>query len=329
MANGPILKRTCNIGIGKETTRGTAVSPTMFLQATDWDFQDQAEVVKTERTLGIMEAYKDQFVSKKWCEGQITLEALDKTSGYFLLGALGSVSSEEDMNDSGVYHHTFGILQSPQNPSFTLYEKRGALETLQYRNSIISSLDFAFTTGDYVKMTANVKGFNGETATITPVYENEHVFTANNVSVKLADDYADLDTAEEVCVQDLSLSINNNPIDIECLGHQTPKDFLKGQVEITGSMTMIFHDTEQRDMALNNLSKAMVISMVDTNSTIGTSSNPALTIDLPLVKFETQGISGGANDYLSITLNFTGYYDLTSGVEKAISAVLTNTTSTY
>lgn len=329
MSNTPVLKRLCNIGIGKEITRGTAVSPSMWLQATDWDFQDQAEVVKTERTFGRQEAYKDQIVSKKWSEGQVSMEVLDQTAGYFLLGAFGSVSSAEDGDDAGVYYHAFSISQTAQNPSFTIVEKRGALETLQYSNAVVSSLDFDFTVGDYCKMTANLKGKNGASTSATPSYANEHVFVAKNVGVKLADDYSDLDTADNICVQGLTLSINNNPFDVDCLGYDTPKDFLKSQVEITGTINMIFHDTDQRDMALQNLAKAMRISIEDTNSTIGTSSHPALTIDLPLVKFESQGISGGANDYLSISLNFTGYYDLTGGVEKAISAVLTNTTASY
>ena len=111
-----ILKRRFNIGVGKEAVRGTLVAPGYWIKPNSEDVEDKVDVQVSERALGIIEDSEDQQITKKYAEGTIMGEVMDTSIGLFMLGAFGQVASVETA-DTGVYEHTFSVLQSSQHPS--------------------------------------------------------------------------------------------------------------------------------------------------------------------------------------------------------------------
>lgn len=320
------IKRIYNLGIGKETVRGTKVTPSFWLKPTSNDVQDRIEVVKSERQNGRQEGKEDQAIAKTWSDGTIEGEIFDKSIGLFLLGALGDVDSVES-GDAGVYNHTFSVLQSSQHPTFTIVEKRADVEQVAYTNSVIESLGLNFELNSYCTFSANMKGKGKVADTSSPSYVNENFFMAKNVTVKIADTYAGLNTGSSVCVKNLSLEIQKNIQDDECLGNTTPTDFLNQDFGVSGEIELYFDSIYNRDYALNGTQKALRIILEDTATTIGSTSHPKIVIDLAKVKFEEPEISSEGKEIVRLVLKFEAFYSATDGL--LINTVLTNTQASY
>jgi len=321
-----ILKRKFNIGIGKESARGTKVAPAIWLKPTSEDFNDQAEVIATERSMGIIEDSDDQVVVKKFASGVIAGELFDKSFGYLLLGALGAVSSAESA-DSGVYNHTFTVLQSAQHPTLTLEIKRGDIEQKAYPNAVIENLKISAGVNQYVMFEADIRAKTGETASNTPSYVVENYFLAKDISVKLADDYDDLGSASAIDVKSVDIEIAKNIEDDDVLGTDGPSDFLNKQMVIEGTMVLNFATVYEKNYMLDSATKAMRVEMNNTAVTIGATSHPKLVIDLAKVKFSEAPITGGNNDIAQIEVKFKGFYS--SAEAFSIKAILTNLQASY
>lgn len=322
-----ILKRKFNIGIGKETTRGTKVVPAIWLKPTSEDYNDNVDVVATERSMGVIEDSDDQVVVKNFSSGVFAGEIFDKSFGYFLLGAIGQVASVEKVGDSGVYDHTFSVLQSAQHPSLTVEIKRGDIEQKAYANAVVESLKISSAVNEYVMFEVAMRGKAGVAGTATPSYVTENYFLAKNIAVKLADTYGDIGSAVAIDVKNVELNINKNIEDKDLISNDGPADFLNKQMVIEGTMEMYFADVYARDYALNGTSKAMQIVMENTGVTLGNSSTPKLVINLAKVKFSDAPIKGGNNDLASVEISFKAFYSPSDS--KSIEAILTNTQASY
>lgn len=322
-----ILKRKFNIGVGKETVRGTKVEPGMWLKPTSEDISEKVEVIATERSMGIIEDSDDQVVTKKFSSGVIAGELFDQSFGYFLLAAIGSVASVEKGGDAGVYDHTFTVLQSSQHPTLTIEKKRGTIEQIAYPNAVIESLKIEAIVNDYVKFEASIRAKVGEAATSTPSYVVENYFLAKDIKAKIAADYSGLGSAVEVDTRNIVLNINKNIDDKDLLGDSEVSDFLNKQIAFEGSLEMYFASVTERDYALDGTQKAMVIEIENTDITIGATSHPKLVINLAKVKFSDPVESGDNNEMVKVVVAFKGFYSLTDS--KSCEAILTNLKTSY
>lgn len=323
------IKRRFNVGIGKETERGTVVVPGFELKPTSEDFNDQVETIVSERGMGVIEDSEDLVVGKKFSSGSIAGELFDKSIGLILLGAFGKVdSAAQTAPNASVYDHTFTVLQSAQHPSFTLDVKRGDIEHLAYPNCVIENLKIEAEGGaKYVTFEADFRGKAGVASTTTPSYVAENYFLAKDVIIGLATNYSGIAAATAIDVKSLSLEISKNIEDVDVLGDDEPSDFLNKQIAIEGEIVMNFSSATEKGYVLNNTPKAMRITFENTSVTIGSSAHPKLVIDLAKVKFSEAGISGGNNDLAGIALKFKGLYSATDS--KSITAVLSNIETAY
>ena len=319
------IKRIYNSGIGKETTRGTKIAPTFWLKPTSFDVQDKIDLVKSERAFGRIESKDDVVIGKKYSAGSIEGEIFDKSVGLFLLGAMGEVSTSTV--ESGVYAHTFSVLQSSQHPSFTIVEKRGDIEQVAYVNSVIETLDLDLAVNDYIKFKAGMKGLAQVADTSSVTYADENYFMAKDITIKTADTYAGVSAGDTVCAKNLTLSIAKEIQDDDCLGSEEPTDFLNQDFSLTGEMEIYFSSVYERDWALNNTLQAMEITIEDTNTTIGSALHPKMVITLAKVKFEEPEISSNNNEIVRLVVKFEAYYDSDNSLLGDI--VLTNTQVSY
>ena len=321
-----ILKRKFNIGIGKETARGTKVIPAIWLKPTSEDFNDQAETIATERSMGIIEDSDDQVVVKKFASGVFAGELFDQSFGFLLLSALGQVSSVESA-DAGVYDHTFTVLQSAQHPTLTVEVKRGDIEQLAYPNAVVENLKISSAVNQYVMFEVDIRGKVGESATNTPSYIVENYFLAKNVVAVMADDYSGIGAGETLDIKSIDIEIAKNIEDDDVLGNDGPSDFLNKQLVIEGSMELNFTTVYEKNYVLDNTMKALRVTITNDCETIGAVSSPELVIDLAKVKFSEAPITGGNNDIAKVEVKFKAFYS--SDDAFSIKAVLTNTKSSY
>lgn len=321
------IGRLIKVGIGKETSRGTKVAPAYWLDLANITVDDKFEYVVDDGAIGVIEDAKDLKVTKRYSQGEISGKVADKSFGLILLSALGSVASvEKSAPNTGVYDHSFSVQEDAQHDSLTV-EAKNPNEQLAFPNVMISSLEVTADLNEFVKFKGEVMGKPGEAAANTPAFLTENNFLAKNVSVKFADDLAGLGAASAIDAKNISIKIEKNLESDDVLGSDTPADILNKKFSITGSIELYYDATTYKTLSLAGTQKAVRIDLVDTGTTIGSSANPEIKIDLAKVKLTEWAKDGENDDIVKQTLDFKAFYSLADS--QMISVVLTNEEATY
>jgi hypothetical protein len=320
------IGRKIEIGIAKETTRGTAAAPSYWLAKMNATIDEKFEGVVDENSIGVIEDAQDFKITKKWAEGEIGGKLTDRSFGLFLLAALGTVASSTKSGESAVYEHAYSVQQDTQHDTLTL-EMKNPNEQLAFANGALSSLGIKAELGNFVEFTANVMAKAGAAATSTPSYTAENAFLAKDVNVKFATNLAGLGAASAIKVKNVELSIEKNLESDDVLGSIAPNDFLNKQFTITGAIELLYDATTYKALALAGTQRAMRIAITDTAVTIGTGSNPTITIDLAKVKLTEWAKTSDNNELIKETLTFKAFYSTADS--KMLNLQLVNTVAGY
>lgn len=321
------IGRKVNVGIGKETTRGTAVAPEFWLPKMELEIDDVIEQVINESSVGVIEDAENADIVLKKAEGSLTGRIDDTAFGLWLLATLGKVSAPSVVSgETSVYDHTFSVLQDAQHPSLTISvnDENG---DRQYPLGMVNSLELNIALGEFATYNVEFQANKSESATLTPSYSlTERVFLPQHGEVKFASDLSGLDSAPAINVKSVSLTISKNIEDDQVLGSVDPVDRLNKQFEVEGTIELLYTDRSYIDtILLGDLAQALRIRLTGTE-TIGNSSNPRLTIDLAKVKLNEVSRDLSNNEIVKQTLNFKSFYSLADA--KSITAVLRNLRST-
>jgi len=125
----------------------------------------------------------------------------------------------------------------------------------------------------------------------------------------------------------VNLTINKNVEDWQDLGSDEPTDIVNKALTVSGDLEAIFDDETYKDYNLDGTKMASLITIENTDETIGTASNPKLEITLAPMSFRDWGRSTGQDDIVSQTIAFDGNFSLTDS--KTVSVTLLNTQSSY
>ena len=109
--------RRASLGIAREATRGTFVTPTYWLPYESLKIDDKAIVVDAGGAFAQIEDSMESFVTKKFAEGEIEAILDDKAIGVILSALVGSAPSSSGSTN---YTHTFTLANSNQHTSLAL-----------------------------------------------------------------------------------------------------------------------------------------------------------------------------------------------------------------
>lgn len=109
------------IGVAKETTRGTPIAPAYELRWGSLDFNDGVMQSVDESRSGILEDSRDIKVVGLFADGKVTAPVRDKSIGLFLASLFGT-NTDTGPSDSA-YTHTFTVAQNVQHSSLTFHRK--------------------------------------------------------------------------------------------------------------------------------------------------------------------------------------------------------------
>jgi len=320
------IGRQVNLGIGKETARGTAVAPTFWIPAVSNGVEDTIEMATDEQTVCVIEGDIDAKVVKKFSQGDIEGLVRDKSFGLLLLALFGSISSALASGETIVYDHSFSVNQSVQHPSLTLALKHPA-ENVRFAMSMLNTLEITAELGNFVRYAVNFIGKKGGTAVDTAGYTAENQFVAQHCIVKFADDLAGLGAATPVKVKTVTLTFSKNIETDDVIGSVEPNDILNKEFRLEGSVELLYDDATYKTLALAGTKKAMRLELKNTDITLGVASNPTLQIDLAKVLITEFARSGANNDLVRQALTLTAYYSIADA--KMATAKLTNETVSY
>jgi hypothetical protein len=321
------IGRLVNLGIGKESSRGTAVVPTYWLFKSDLNYQEKFEQAVEDSSVGVIADAIDAQTTKRWAEGSFGGDIKDKSIGLILLSLFGSVSSALKSGESIVYEHTFSLGNSAQHPSLTLGID-DPWQDYQFALAMIESLEIKYERGKFVAFTANFKSKKGATATLTTTYTAENSFRPQDFVFKMASSLSGLSAASATTIKSATLKFEKNLEIDEVLGSIDPADILNKQFSCTGTIEAIFEDEATfKTIALGDTAKALRFDIKNTSVAIGTSANPELQIDLAKVKFSEITRATPIGDLVKQTLGFKAFYSL--GDSKMFSAILINLAASY
>lgn len=329
MAKG--IGRLFQLGIAKETTRGTAeTAATFWIPWSEISLDEKDTKILDEQTRGVIEDSVGMSIVKQWAEGTLKAPIGDKHFGLILLAAFGLVTTTDNPDvDPSVKDHTFSVQQNAQHQSLTLFadDPIGG-QDYTHALGVLTQLEISYELGKFLEYTAQLKAKKGAAAILTPATTTENRFLPQHLTFKTASNLAGLGTAAATKIRSLTLRIIKNIEDDDVLGSISPNDFLNKQLAIEGTLEAIFqNESDFKNDFLSGTSKAMRLDLKNTDVTIGTAANPQLTIDLAKVTFTELTRAIRLNDVVLQTVAFKAHYS--TGDSKIGDFKLTNTQAAY
>ncbi len=323
-----IIGRTGALGIGIESTKGTPVAAAYWIPVQGYSFDDKIELVKNDSAMGQIFEFNDADITKLWAEGDYDGKLFLNSLGAELVALFGQSPSSAQRTTTGVYDHTYALLNSNDHKALTI-GYNDAVQEISFPFGTIDSWSLEVAVDDYVKRTVSLISKKSASASHTPAFTNEIEFLPSHCSFKTATTAAGLGAASAINITNFKLDVKKNAEAIYNIGSNEPTDIINKQFNVTGSVELYFEDTTHRDIVMANTHKAMRIRMTDAATIIGSSGshNPEFYIDLNDVVFDSYERNWSSNDPLAQTLNFEGVYSIADGA--GISARLTNTVVSY
>src|SRR5277367_3763108 len=117
------IGRLVQVGVAKETTRGTAISSATYWNPwNDLTLDEKKEFAVDAQAYGIIEDSVQLTQTKQWAQGSIAGNVLDQSFGLILYSMFGTLTSHSaHSGESIVYDNIFNIGESAQHQSLTLF----------------------------------------------------------------------------------------------------------------------------------------------------------------------------------------------------------------
>jgi len=309
------IGRLFNVGISKETTRGTqAGSPTFYVPKRAFTHFDRVVKARSELSYNnIIDQGNQNPVALKWAEGSLETDLLSKSFGLFLLSLLGTVSSSGAVDSA--YTHTFTLQNDNQHDSLSLWLDDPVTGDIVFTLAMINVLTLEFLPEDIVKVSIDFESKASKgVSDLTPSYSAESKFLGRHLTFKIEDATGDLAAGSNVPIKSLTLRFNKNVIRDNVLGTVDPADILNQQLGIEGEVVLNLENRAYKDLMLNGSYKAVRIQLINTDDTIGAgATNPQFIIDFSRVDFEEWEPDRPNDEISTQRILFKVLWDITNG----------------
>lgn len=314
------VSRRGQLGLAVESSRGTAIAPTIWVPWAEMSFFDRVETAREEQGQGVVADSDSNYVVMRSGEGEIQAQLYDKALGQILIGMIGSVPVTTGGNP---YTHTFTLTQVNQLKSLSIYWKdpdRSVIFPLGTVNTLQMSVEpngmVQWTIGF---MSKGSDDFTSQTASYTSLGSK---FLHQHLAFKLASTVAGIAASTAISLKALELNINRNASFDPVMGTVEPEDILAQQLSVEGSITLNKEDDTYRNYMLNGTYRAMEIKLNG-----GASST--LTLQFPRVDFTEWEPDNTLNEIAKQTINFKANYDQANALDIISTCTLINAQVSY
>jgi len=306
----------CSIGLGIESTYGTAVARTRWFEFLDESFN---YVKNVKQGVGLRVGSRvarsgRRVVASAEGSGDLTIEAV--TKGLGLLWQLGLGSGTSTLVSAGLYQQVFTL--GDVMPSATIQKgiprADGTVDAYTFTGCMVESLTIDCPNADNVKVKTswNAKDMTTATAYTAPSYATgPSVFTFAHGAVYSGALTAPTATALASATTPVA-SIRSGSITIKhnlktdrynCGGGGRKEKPFVGIREISGSLVAEYADTAFRDAIVNDTSMTLVKTF--------TSGTDVLQIVIPDVRFDGDTVKA-STDLAMQDIKWTGLDGLTA-----------------
>jgi hypothetical protein len=308
------------LGLGIESPAGTVKTPDVFLNYNgEVSLNEKVDYIPIQNAQSRREVNNDSVTGKKYSEGDVPMIFDVVQTGYLAKLALGN-----ELYAAGTpsVHTFYPTVSGNAVLTATLYYGRGDNDVLQSTYNAINTLDIEVADG-LATMTAKFMGqypTSGTAQTITST--SGTFFTFGNYTAKFGNTLALAAAASATKLNDLKISINNNLQPIYRSG-STSVDIIRSKgLEITGSYTLFFESTTDRDAYRNITKRAMQITLTG-------NTNESVVINVPHIRINEWAPKTGLDDFFVENVSFTAELDTTQ-VPNHFNMVYSNSkASTY
>ena len=325
-----MIGRNIEVGVGKESARGTSVAPLYWLPTlAPTTIQDKKQYENDVQSFGNIADSDKSVIVKEWAEGEINGKVRDRSFGLLLLNMFGAVTSTaKSAPNAVVYDHVFAVQNGNQHQALT-FAKKDSLEQFRYALGMISSLKIKAEIGKYLEFSASIKAKKGVSGADTPSYiTTENEFFSRHCTFRTAADLGSLGAASDIPVKSFEITLDQGIEELFSLGTTEPTDFqnteFSAEVNIEAEYTAL---ADFKTPHLAGTMKAMRLKSEDTTTTIGTSANPGLTFELSKVSLQAWERNGGHKDIIRQSIRGKAHYSLSDAL--MIRATLTNLVTSY
>lgn len=319
------IGRKFSIGLGKETSRGTAVSSAFWVPKMNLSIDDKINYAVDESSIGVIEDAIGQDITSKFSEGTLEGRVYDKSFGLILLAAFGTETSSTQVGgETLVYDHLFNVSESAQHTSLTINAVDPNDGTgRQFTLGMIEALEINVEIGQYLTYKADFRANASAQGATTASFTAENGFRPQDGIIKLAANLAGLGAASAISVKKGTISIKKNLEDDVIIGSVTPADRLNKAFVVEGTLELMYDARTHIDTNLiGDASQALRVQFANTSVTIGSASNPTITFDLAKIKYQEVARKMNNNDLITQTIKFKAFYSLSDSV--MIKATLRN-----
>jgi len=313
-----IIGRLFNVGIAKESSRGTAVAPTYWMPKMSLSIDDKVTQVLDDSSVGVIEDSENMEVCEKWSEGEISGRIDNTKLGLLITALLGSDSAAQVGGDTSVYDHTITVLKSAQHPSLTISlsePNASGASSRQYTLAMITEMGIEMQLKKYAIYKAKFRANASASGNVTPSFSTtENAFLPQMITVAFDNAYSGLGAASTIAVKSVKVNFKKNVEDDFILGSVVAADRLNKQFEVDGEIEMMYSARTYIDTNLmGDVYQAMRIKMLGTTG-IGTSSFPTITLDFAKCKFSEIARKIDNNGLVTQTLKFKAHYSLSDSL---------------
>lgn len=321
------LGRLVSVGIGRESSRGTAVNPTFWEKHDSVKIDDILTQVIDEAAAGVIEAGENGFGVELFSSWEAEVKIKDVTVGLWLLAIFGSAADAAHSGESAVYDHTYTVQESNQHQSLTI-SVNDPVQDYRYALGCIDTAELTFEVGKMAMLSMSGSAHAGASATLTPSMTQENYFTPQCVTYKDASTAAGLAAATAKKVKKVSIKVSKNLEPDMILSNVAPNDFFNKTFKVEGTIEALFtSEAEFKTGFLADGYRAMLLNLVNSDVVIGSAANPQLQIQLDRVKIRELSRDLGIDGIVRQTVSFTGLFNPSTSTQ--IKAILTNTQASY
>jgi hypothetical protein len=313
-----------HVGLGKETTWGTAAAVNDYIRFASEGITEEIEQVVSENIAGIVDEGAS-YEGMHNISGDLSFDVYPNAVGHMLQSAFGAPVTTSV--SEGVYKHVFTPVQANYSnlsalPSYTLEIHRDLEQAFQYVGSVVNDLTFSFGTDTKI-MQGSAAIISKEltlVAKTTPNFEATNPFLWHQAKVTI-------NGVNNTDIQTLSFGVNNSLEGRSTLNQKKEISRIQrnGKRVFPVSFTLDLNNLDEYNRFRSQSEVSAIIEL--TGADIDGTNNHSLKIEIPKLRYNAFPINVGGSETITASVEGSAKYDSASA--HAMKITLTNTKQSY
>ena len=310
------------IGVGLQTGFQAPAVISDYVPFMSNELHGVQEQIKIEHATGNRDVTLSSVPGKRYGEGDIELLLDEKMAGYFLVGAMGSVSVTNV--GSGVYKHTI-TRNNSNTPQYLTITNDRVVDRQFYPDVTVDEVELSVAT-ELASLKAKLSSsYPTTTASGTNTTASGNIFSFRNASFAFGTTVSGAQSATNLKPHDLKVTVKNNVDVIHRHGSADAASISAKGFDVDAEMTLYFENTTDRDYYYNQTKQAASIGFIGAG--IGGGFNAALYLNFYQVSFSEFTLETGLDNFYAEKVKLNAEYDTVN--QKSLDMVLYNNKSLY